>query len=263
MKNTHMMLPPKYKDLWKGPFTEIKKQEVSEGKAWMYEADPFATAKAREDEERARAKKREEEERAKAKALESGKRDRNIPGAGSKAWERAPRVEMGKRIRLDVEALIREATVWNLHGIEIPPNQKPRIIEETTKLGFRKSHVQEAVDLCRDQKEVLEWLLIHVPEDDLPSWSLPENYVAGVSMASSDLKREAAVKRLAAAGYALDLCEEEFDAHSGDERRAASALQDRLLYGIKKQETPVEVGIKSLAIDGDQGQTEWDENKQF
>ena len=261
MKNTHMMMPPKYKDLWKGIFTDIKKEEIAEGKSWMYEADPFATAKAREEEEKARAKKREEDARLKAKALENGKRNKVISGPGSKAWERAPRVEMGKRVRLDVEALIRESTVWNAHGIEITSTQKAQIIEETTKLGFRKSHVQEAVELCKDQKEVLEWLLIHVPEDDLPSWSLPENYIAGVSMASSDLKREAMIKRLAETGYALDLCEEELDSHSGDERRAASALQSRLLYSAEEHNGSPNIDLNKLSINNSQEQPEWDEEQ--
>jgi ATP-dependent RNA helicase DHX57 len=261
MKNTHMMLPPKYKDLWKGIFTDIKKEEIAEGKAWMYEADPFATAKAREDEEKARAKKREEDARLKAKAQEAGKKNNVISGPGSKAWERAPRVEMGKRVRLDVEALIRESTVWNSNGIEITPNQKEQIIDEITKLGFRKSHVQEAVDLCKDQKEVLEWLLIHVPEDDLPSWSLPENYIAGVSMASSDLKREAMIKRLAATGYALDLCEEELDAHTGDERCAASALQTRLLYGAEEHNGLETLDSSKTMSDTSHDQVEWDEEQ--
>jgi ATP-dependent RNA helicase DHX57 len=102
-------------------------------------------------------------------------------------------------------------------------------VDEIAELGFRRSHVEEAVDVCKDREEVIEWLLIHVPEDDLPSWSLPEGYVAGVSMASSNLKREGAVKRLADAGYSLDLCEEAYDSQGGDERRAAALLQARLL----------------------------------
>jgi ATP-dependent RNA helicase DHX57 len=47
-------------------------------------------------------------------------------------------------------------------------------------------------------------------------------------MASSDLKREGAIKRLAEAGYALDLCRQTFAA-SGDEGKAAEALQHILL----------------------------------
>src|SRR4051812_43858382 len=40
MKNIHMMLPPDYRTLWK-EFEALKKQDVKEGKAWMYEPDPF------------------------------------------------------------------------------------------------------------------------------------------------------------------------------------------------------------------------------
>lgn len=72
MKNMHMMMPPKYKDLWRGLFTDLKKEDVANGRAWTYDADPFLTAIQREEAEKARLKKREEEERLKAKQAEKG-----------------------------------------------------------------------------------------------------------------------------------------------------------------------------------------------
>jgi ATP-dependent RNA helicase DHX57 len=47
MQNKHMVLPPDYKTLWK-EFEAIKKDEVKEGKAWMYEADPFKALRERQ-----------------------------------------------------------------------------------------------------------------------------------------------------------------------------------------------------------------------
>ncbi|KAF2665232.1 P-loop containing nucleoside triphosphate hydrolase protein [Microthyrium microscopicum] len=234
MKNTHMMMPPKYKDLWKGLFQDLKKRDVESGKAWTYEADPFATARQREEDEKKRIKKREEEERLKAKRAQDPKLAFAPPK--SKAWERAPTVELGKRVRLDVEALVQQQTVWNSKGITPTPALKSQVMNELSKLGFRQSHVQEALDICKDKEEVLEWLLAHVPEDDLPPWSLPENYIAGVSMARSDLKAEAAISRLALSGYSRDLCEETLEANKGNETAAASALQSRLLNDTTSSE---------------------------
>ncbi|KAF1921472.1 P-loop containing nucleoside triphosphate hydrolase protein [Ampelomyces quisqualis] len=239
-KNLHMMLPPTYKDLWKGDFTDLKKRDEADGKGWMYEADPFfgfaEREKAREVAAKVREKKQKEREEAQkahnlqpgaampsSRALSSG--SRNL----LKGWERVPKIELGKRTRKAAEHLIRRDAVWNPNGIEIDPVTKARLVHEISELGFRQSHAEEAAEICKDREEIIEWLLIHVPEDDLPSWSLPEGYVAGVSMASSNLKREGAVKRLAAAGYAVDLCEEAYDGQQGDERKAAAILQARLL----------------------------------
>ncbi|KAF2825690.1 P-loop containing nucleoside triphosphate hydrolase protein [Ophiobolus disseminans] len=238
-KNLHTMLPPTYKDLWKGEFANLKKRDEAEGKGWMYEADPFfgftEREKAREAAAKARDKKQKERDEAqKAHNLQPGAAMPSSKGSSSgrsimKGWERVPKIELGKKTRKAAEHLIRRDAVWNPNDIELAPSVKARLVNEITELGFRQSHVEEAAEICKDREEILEWLLIHVPEDDLPPWSLPEGYVAGVSMASSNLKREGAVKRLATAGYALDLCEEAYDSQGGDERKAAALLQSRLL----------------------------------
>ena len=62
-KNLHMMLPPTYKDLWKGEFTELKKRDEAEGKGWMYEADPFFGFAEREKARELAAKAREKKQK--------------------------------------------------------------------------------------------------------------------------------------------------------------------------------------------------------
>jgi ATP-dependent RNA helicase DHX57 len=238
-KNLHTMLPPTYKDLWKGQFMDLKKRDEQEGKGWMYEADPFFGFAEREKAKEAAAKAREKRQKQQEEAQKAHNQQ---PGAAMpssngpapsrnllKGWERVPKIELGKRTRKEAERLIRRDALWNPNGIEMDPSTKNRLVEGISDLGFRKSHVEEAADICKDREEIIEWLLIHVPEDDLPAWSLPEGYVAGVSMASSNLKREGAVKRLAAAGYSADLCEEAYDSQGSDERKAAAFLQARLL----------------------------------
>ncbi|CZT10732.1 related to helicases [Rhynchosporium agropyri] len=251
MRNIHMMLPPDYRDLWKGEFEVLKKEDVREGKGWMYEADPFAALREREDAKILNEKKRAEREKAKEKAANtpggpggSNLALRNNGGGGgagahsiNRGWTRVPKIEMGKRTRTNVENLIRRYAIWNPHEVKMSQFQKHSIVNEFRNLEFRQSHIEEAVEECKDREETLEWLLIHVPEDDLPRWALPEGYVAGISMASSDLKREGAIKRLAAAGYALDLCKQMFDA-KGDEGKAAGALQQILVSSGQDTEAP-------------------------
>ena len=77
-------------------------------------------------------------------------------------------------------------------------------------------------------------------------------------MASSNLKREGAVKRLAAAGYALDLCEEAYDSQGGDERKAAALLQARLLRPDDEDNT-IAQDLADLSIgDGDPEDDPWE-----
>lgn len=244
MRNIHMMLPPDYRDLWKGEFEILKKEDVKEGRSWMYEADPFGALREREEAKVVMEKKRAEREKAKEKALNTpggpGGANLALRGNGQigsssgvarnvdRGWARVPKIEMGKRTRTNVEGLIRKHAIWNPHAVQLSQFQKHSIVTEFKNLDFRQSHIEEAVEECKDREETLEWLLIHVPEDDLPRWALPEGYVAGISMASSDLKRERAIKRLAEAGYSLDLCKQMFDIN-GDEGKAAEALQQILL----------------------------------
>ena len=252
MKNVHMMLPPKFRDLWKGDFTDLKKDDVKEGRAWMYEADPFAAKQEREEAQALMTKKREDREKDKAKIVDQpGVQLRSASGGGGhnhmRGWTRVPRIEMGKRTRVQVEDLVRQHVIWNPHGVQMSEFQQRNIVKEFTDLGFRRSHIEEAVAECRDREETLEWLLIHVPEDDLPKWSLPEGYVAGISMASGNLLREASIRRLCEPGYAAELCERLLDAQSGDEACAAETLQDTLMDRNPRADTE-EPGVASLAI---------------
>ena len=59
---------------------------------------------------------------------------------------------------------------------------KEATVENLSKLGFRRSHVEEACEFTKDEEEALEWLLIYVPEDDLPTRFLPRDYTTGVTI---------------------------------------------------------------------------------
>ncbi|KAI1823181.1 P-loop containing nucleoside triphosphate hydrolase protein [Xylaria intraflava] len=242
MKNIHTTLPPDYKSLWK-QFEAIKAEDVKSNNGWLYDADPFAALKQREDEKAAAEKKRKEKEALEAKAknmpgaaglvLRSNAASSLGPGGGGnpmKGWTTVPKIDMGRKTRSQLEDLVRRDVIWNPHGVLMPLSQKVSIVNELAGSGFRQSHVEEAVDECKDREETLEWLLVHVPEDDLPRWALPESYAAGISVAAiSDLKREAAVKMLSQSGYSAELCKKLYEEHNQDEGQTAEALQHFLL----------------------------------
>ena len=58
---------------------------------------------------------------------------------------------------------------------------------------------------------------------------MPENYVAGISLASSNIKREETLKQLSAGGYGVEMCERALEQCENSEAEAAEALQCLLL----------------------------------
>lgn len=265
-KNLSMILPPDYRSIWK-EFEGLKKQDVKEGKAWMYEADPFKALEEREAAKVLAEKKRKEQQAAKEKAA-------SMPGATGlvlrgnaaasggggynpmKGWTTVPKIEMGNKTRSHLESLLRRDTIWNPHAVAMKPQEKAAINKEFTGLGFRASHVEEAVEECKDREETLEWLLIHVPEDDLPKWALPGSYSAGVTVAATDLRREGGIKRLAESGYSVELCRKVYDDSAADEGKAAETLQQILFSsGLEDEATLASEG--SLAPE--ERDQQWDE----
>ena len=89
MKNIHMMLPPKYKDLWKGEFPSIKKDYESKGLGWKFEADPFL-AKEEQDKASALIQKKKDDALKRAQAV-SASVSENVVRAPkrdfSRGWE--------------------------------------------------------------------------------------------------------------------------------------------------------------------------------
>ncbi|KAK3048801.1 putative ATP-dependent RNA helicase ucp12 [Extremus antarcticus] len=232
LKNIHMTLPPQYRDLWKGDFEALKKDARVIGKGYLYDADPFLAKKQQDEAEVAKGKARA----IKAKQQEADKKLEVVSLDGQvqskhvlKGWQRSPKVEMGVKTRREVERLVRSDGAWNPNGVQLSPREAKAICDDLSDIGFRRSHAEEAAESCKDREECLEWLLIHVPEDDLPKWALPDNYLAGVSLASGDLLREGKFKRLCAAGYPAEVSADALEQCSGDEAKAAQVLQNRLL----------------------------------
>ena len=231
MKNIHMTLPPQYRDLWKGEFLSIKQEDVDAGRGWKYDADPFAAEAERQRilSDLAKKKAKKAVEAAAHPSLAMAGSDHSGEKRPYRAWEQAFKAEMGDRTRADIEDLIRRHAKWNAYGVSLSGEKKLAIVNELSKLGFRRSHAEEAVQKCKDREETLEWLLIHVPEDDLPSWSFPEKYSAGISLASGDPAKESKLRKLAFAGFSMDMCAKALRETGGNEDLAAESLQNKLM----------------------------------
>ena len=229
MKNLAMALPPTYRALWKGDFHRLKEADVREGRAWKYDADPFAADTKRHEIKVAMDKRKEEQARQPLKVESLSLVGAGIKIVNSKAWDRAPRTELGQDTRTKIEAVIRSHSIWNQNKLTIAKAEKASISSDLAQSGFRLSHIQEALESCGNREEVLEWLLIHVPEDCLPAWSFPPGYSAGISLVTSDLATDAKLQRLARGGYPSQVCMQVLRDNCGDEALAAEALQSRLV----------------------------------
>ena len=237
MKNIHTTLPPQYRDLWKTQFAEVKAKDVAEHREWLYEADPFATQQRLDEDRRLKEKKRAEQ--AKQRAKEAATPVAQLASLGQnlsfesrnllRGWTRVPKAELGKQRRAEIEDLLRRQSLWTAPNQERPKAHVETVVDELSRLGFRRSHAMEAMEDCKDRDEAIEWLLIYVPEDDLPKWCLPEGYAPGISLASGDLKRQASIQRISSAGYSADFCEKTLQSAHGNEIAAARFLQENLM----------------------------------
>lgn len=160
--NIRFMLPPTHQGFWK-VFEDIRKQDIREGRAWMYEPDPFLAQR-----ERKAAQEKAEKQRAAKLAASSGAGGMVIGGAADnllKGWQNVPVVEMGKDMRVKMEELIRKYHVWNPAGSHMSETVKKRVLAELVALGFRHSHVEEACEWTADREECFgeswEWWCYH------------------------------------------------------------------------------------------------------
>ncbi|KAJ2684597.1 helicase [Coemansia sp. RSA 1285] len=142
---------------------------------------------------------------------------------------------MSENNRQTVEAVVRMWTrSWALDEGEEGEKQKEKtgtIKEEEEEpgarnkllaLGFRRAHVAEALTHAGTMQEALDWLCVHIPEDDLPDQVLRRSYRAAPAVVapsapdadgSADGERTAAAvgaaaKRLARSGFAESACKE-------------------------------------------------------
>jgi len=147
------------------------------GKDYMYQADPFLAQRQREI-----RLKQAETQRAEAEAKRLADEERGIilSEGKDKRWNSVPIVEMGLETRRMVESIIRSHYQWSRQTML--PSSREAAIRNLSRLGFRESHVEEACEYTKDEEEALEWLLIYVPEDDLPARFLPRDYSTGVSI---------------------------------------------------------------------------------
>ncbi|KAJ1801284.1 helicase [Coemansia sp. RSA 2399] len=214
--NMHLMLPPMFRAYW----ADLEKARKVDADKWKYAVDPFAAKMARTKEREARAAEREKTQEKHRRAKATGNSEDLMRAPVRRRWDELAEVHMSDAHRRSVEAVIRTWTgSWGLSettGDDVDDSDGT-VAEELVRLGFRRIHVDEALTHTgKTREQALDWLCIHLPEDDLPDKFMRRAYrpapvvVAPVhSEAIGKAAVHAAAKRLARSGFPTSACEAE------------------------------------------------------
>lgn len=150
------------------------------------------------------------------------------PSFPAKVWAAAPFLDFPPDLRTKIEGAIKRHIDW---GTAAPPAGAPAgaAAPALLALGFRPPHVAEALSHTTHFTDALEWLLFHIPEDDLPHYFAKSDRDLRVSLkVLRDLQREYAVKRVQQSGVDEDEALAALAQCGGDEQRAIVLLTHRL-----------------------------------
>ncbi|CAK7902310.1 putative ATP-dependent RNA helicase YLR419W [[Candida] anglica] len=140
---------------------------------------------------------------------------KKIPSFPNKVWQNAPFFDFTSEVRTKIEASIRNHLNWTIASSNtiVTQSSSEDYLRALTNLGFREIHIKESFKYTSTFTDALEWLLFHIPEDDLPPYFMKSDKDSGVSLKiSKDIKMENLLKRVAQSG--------------ADEDELLTALQD-------------------------------------
>lgn len=145
-----------------------------------------------------------------------------------KAWENAPFLDIPAETRTQLEAQIRSHITWTKDGYS--DKSKEETQRRLVEMGFRVARVQEALLYTHTLTDALEWLLFHIPEDDLPPFFERGKDDNDVSVkVTTDIAGESFLQRLSVSGCDKNLIREVASEYPGDFRAAAVALTWKLV----------------------------------
>ncbi|KIP11667.1 hypothetical protein PHLGIDRAFT_27719 [Phlebiopsis gigantea 11061_1 CR5-6] len=216
------VLPPGPRDYWNELAAEQK--QSPEHLKWMYDADPFSARKAVSERQEKAAKKKEEASSSKDKGQASP----------SPEFANAPEAKMAGSLRELVEDSIKKAFELFPEAADPTSNvleddQKPILLKKLQSLGFTEKQTQQSLKALSTSSPIstallsafeplqacLEYLMLHLPECDLPDRFLPSvnssnPFVSSVHSGTDDLKtrwlEERAVKECGWPAHVVKQC---------------------------------------------------------
>ncbi|EPT05932.1 hypothetical protein FOMPIDRAFT_1026812 [Fomitopsis schrenkii] len=188
------VLPPGPREYWNTLAAERK--DVPEHQNWMYDDDPFAARKA-VDERQAKTAQKKEDSSTGGNTSKGGK-------TVSREFENAPEAKMAVSLRDLVESSIKKAIALDpssedVAPMVIPAEDCPGLLQQLTTLGFKTVQARNAIAalsqasliasvLLRSNPPLqacIEYLILQVPECDLPQRFLPSLNSSGSFVTST------------------------------------------------------------------------------
>ncbi|KAI0308348.1 P-loop containing nucleoside triphosphate hydrolase protein [Multifurca ochricompacta] len=195
--------------------------------SWMYEADPFAARKSVADRQVKAAKKKEE-------AQQAANAPASAPDLDPDPFNNSPEVKLSTELRELVENAIKTAIASDPEDedsstLAITEDSAPAILRQLEGLGFMKAQARDAVvflskpsqlssNLLRSASPLeacIEYLVLYIPEADLPPRFLPENnssnpFVTSIHGGQEDIKKrwveERAIKQAGWPAHVVHEC---------------------------------------------------------
>ncbi|KAI0691979.1 P-loop containing nucleoside triphosphate hydrolase protein [Cytidiella melzeri] len=255
------VLPPGPREYWTQLAAEHK--QTPEHQKWMYDADPFAARKAVDERQEKAAKKREQP---------SSSTGTGAAGP-SPEFAHAPEVKMASSVRDVVEDSIKKAFELYPEATEATPTtlaeeHAPEVKQRLQVLGFTAAQARSATEALSRPSALssillsslspldasLEFLLLHVPECDLPQRFMPtmntsNPFISSTHSGTDDLKlRWIQEKLIRECGWPVYAVKDVLsDADVGqDWTRLVKSLNVRL---VGDATVPVQTEVESEAID--------------
>lgn len=280
-KNIHMVLPKNHKDLWSD--LEVERKRITKDHPFRakleYTAEPFmAVLEKRKDDEKAK-KEREVKEAAIQKekkptiiigkklvssvkkpndkpsreTTKSSNYNRNIVSTVTKTtfpkkvWNNTAMIDLDSELRTSIEKAIKNHIDWS----EADADNSASSVSYASKLeelGFRKVHVDEALKYTYTFNDTLEWLIFHLPEDDLPETFARDEKDSGTSLkVMKDISKERLIKKLMRGGFSRVESKAALETNDYDLVRSAVYLTNKLtVVPAMDESTRDEIEIASL-----------------
>ena len=253
MKSMKMILPTIFRDYW----SQLEKNRVELSKVDknrhdnIYNSDPFSVIlnqreKTEEKEKRKQIKEEQERKIAKPQVILTTTNDhkqrasslqtseitkrylKNVPTFPKKVWANAPMFDISPELRIGIEKSIKKHIKWSPSGRSNDDSEAT--LPFLRSLGFREMHIKEAFLYTSRWTDALEWLIFHVPEDDLPPMFSRSNQDSGVSLRLfKNLEKEYLIERVSNSGYDRDQIEAMIDRYGLDESKITVALSRQLI----------------------------------
>ncbi|SCU94473.1 LAME_0F07580g1_1 [Lachancea meyersii CBS 8951] len=281
MSNMQMMLPPNHKSLWyelDDYRKALLKQDPNQAQR-LFDAEPFKTLimerKAKDIKNKERDAKQQQAQKVRqaptfitsvsskdSQTTANGKgvinkkwvkesSDKRVIRFPQKVWDTATFIDFKESSRTELEQSLKDHIHWDAKKWT-GENTKERteLQEKLTSLGFRKPHVAEALNY----KDPLSFLLLNLPEDDLPPFfhKRQQDTKMRVEISSLPLKLQNMISRLMEGGASYDEVFYALQSTDNNENDAAGKLTEKLLTTPLEstvdisQEESVELWIQEL-----------------